>query len=79
MNNCLRVSLAFSIGTAAIAGWAQEMQPAEFVSSTPGQNVAGVFQASFPAYRVRLLEKTELGAVPALDVYGNGQLIFGFH
>ena len=76
MNNCLRVSLAFSIGTAAIAGWAQEMQPAEFVSSTPGQNVAGVFQASFPAYRVRLLEKTELGAVPALDVYGNGQLIF---
>jgi hypothetical protein len=69
----LRISLAFSIGTTAIAGWAQEMQPAEL--TTAAQNIAGVFQAGFPAYRVRLRERTELGAVPALDVYGE-QLIF---
>jgi hypothetical protein len=78
MKISLRVSLAFSIGTTAIAGWAQQIQPAELVSSTHMQNVGGVFQASFPAYRVQLLEKTELGPVPALEVYRNEQLIFRF-
>jgi hypothetical protein len=38
----------------------------------------GAFQATLPAYRVRLLEKTELGPVPALEVYRNQQLIFRF-
>jgi len=41
-------------------------------------NAAGVFQATFPAYRVRLLAKTDLGPVPALEVYRNEQIIFRF-
>ena len=74
----LRVLLAFSLGTTALAGWTQEMRPAESANFTGQQGAEGTFQASFPAYRVRLLEKTELGKVPALEVYRNEQLIFRF-
>jgi hypothetical protein len=52
---------------------AQGMQPAESLE-VPGAAVA--FQASFPAYSVRLLRKTPLGAVPAIEVYRNEQLVF---
>lgn len=58
---------------AASAGHAQSAQ----VSAAPIADAA-TFQASFPAYRVRLREKTELGPVPALEVYRNEQLIFRF-
>jgi hypothetical protein len=42
------------------------------------RDTAGEFQASLPAYRVRLLEKTELGQVPALQVYLREKLLFRF-
>jgi hypothetical protein len=45
-------------------------------STVHNSQVGGSFQASFPAYGVRLLERTELGAVPALEVYRNEQLLF---
>jgi hypothetical protein len=75
VKNALRVFLAFSLGTLSIA-LTQEKQPAGLPNATKGQSEGGAVQASFPAYRVRLLEKTELGSVPALEVYRNEQLIF---
>ncbi len=77
MKRSLQALLVLSVGAATVAGCAQEGQPAEFAAA-PVENAAGAFQASFPAYRARLLEKTELGTVPALEVYRNGQLIFRF-
>lgn len=37
---------------------------------------AAAFQASLPAYEVRLLNQTDLGPVPALEIYRNGQFLF---
>jgi hypothetical protein len=60
------------------AAWAQEVAPSKLQISSPVPEATGGFQATFPAYRIRLRDKTELGAVPALEVYRNEQLIFRF-
>jgi hypothetical protein len=38
--------------------------------------VASGFQAAMREYRVRVLDKTSLGAVPTVEIYRNGQLMF---
>src|SRR5271165_2590855 len=70
------VLLILGLGTASVAGQAPEMQPPKLVSPSLMQGTAGEFQASFPAYRVRLRATTELGPVPALEIYRNDQLVF---
>ncbi|MGB6689345.1 MAG: TIM-barrel domain-containing protein [Terracidiphilus sp.] len=60
---------------AAAAGFAHGSQPPD---SAENSGAAIAFQASFPAYRVRLLKETPLGAVPAIEVYRNEQLVFRF-
>jgi len=72
----LRVVLALSLGTIPVVS-AQETQPAQF-SSTSERQTGHAFQANLPGYRVRVLDKTELGAVPALEVYRSQMLIFRF-
>lgn len=67
--------LGFSIS--ASTGQAQSAQSSAQVHA-PTIGDAATFQASFPAYRVRLRDKTELGPVPALEVYRNEQLFFRF-
>ncbi|MFZ0746313.1 MAG: TIM-barrel domain-containing protein [Terracidiphilus sp.] len=63
---------------AVTAGWAQGPDSPGVGTSSPMAEATAGFQASFPAYRVRLRDKTELGPVPALEVYRNEQLIFRF-
>lgn len=63
---------------AAPRSHAQAVRPNEAAASNDGRTEAGGWQASLPGYRVRLLEKTELGAVPALEIYRNEQLMFRF-
>jgi len=60
------------------ARWATMVFVVVVMGAGTSTAVAGGFQASLPAYRVRLLEKTELGAAPALEVYRNEQLVFRF-
>ena len=55
------------------AGAAQETQPAASKLSSPGP---AAFQASFPAYGVRVLNETPLGGLPALEVLVDGRLVF---
>jgi len=45
-------------------------------SLAPGRTSGTEFQATLPAYRVRLLENTDLGAVPALEIYRSEKLFF---
>ncbi len=52
---------------------AQEPQPA---APTLSPQSSEAFQASFAAYSVRLLRETPLGAVPALEIFADGQLVF---
>jgi len=56
------------VGLACAVSWGQ----------TVGQSDAATsgFQMVLPEYRVRVLEKTPLGAVPAIEVYRNEQLMF---
>jgi hypothetical protein len=78
VKNSLRCLQALAIlGTIYIAS-AQETEPAGLLHSSHTQSVSGTFGASLSAHRVRLLERTELGVVPALEVYRNQQLIFRF-
>ncbi len=72
-----RIALLLLIALAAALPAVQAQPAAE---TSPAQTTAtpGAFQASFPAYRVRLREGTELGPVPALEVYRNEQLMFRF-
>lgn len=77
MKNSWRVFLAFSLETVLI-GSAQGTQPGGLPNFTHVQSVGNAFQARLPAYRVRLLEKTDLGELPALEVYRNQQLMFRF-
>jgi len=72
------VLLILGLGTTSVAGQAPEMQPPKLVSPSPTPGIAGEFQAIFPAYRVRLRGTTELGPVPALEIYRNDQLVFRF-
>ena len=65
MKNFLLVVLAFCLGTTAAAA-----------PSEQAQSAASEF--SLPAYRARLREKTDLGPVPALEVYRKDQLMFRF-
>lgn len=65
-------------GIAVSVATAQESQPAGMTTAASLPQQAGVFQAALPAYRVRLLKETELGPVPALEVYRNEQLLFRF-
>ena len=74
----LRIVVAVSLGATALVSWSQVIQPSNSAPPSPGQHGASVFQASFPAYRVHLRETTELGAIPALEVYRNEQLMFRF-
>jgi hypothetical protein len=48
------------------------------VSPREIDSAAGQFEARFEAYRVRLLKKTALGDVPALEVYRGEKLWFRF-
>jgi hypothetical protein len=66
------------LASAAVDGQVSETQPPKLVSASPMLGAAGEFQASFPAYRVRLRGTTELGPVPALEIYRNEQLVFRF-
>ena len=79
MTSFLPVSLAM-IGLAAVAlnCRAQEKRTAEPASSSELHGMAGEFQASLPAYHVRLLEKSPLGQVPALQIYLGEKLLFRF-
>lgn len=58
------------------AAWAQEVAPSKLQISSPVPEATGGFQATFPAYRIRLRDKTELGAVPALIPPGSRRLGF---
>jgi hypothetical protein len=69
---------ALVFGTAALLCAAQGAVPASAQVASFAPQREGEFQASFPAYRVRLRAKTELGPVPAMEVYRNEQLIFRF-
>lgn len=60
----------------ALDGKSEEAKIANQPNAGQGAQGSGSFQETFPAYRVRLREKTELGAVPALEVYRNEQLLF---
>jgi len=69
-----RVLFAF---TATVAGWAQAAEPANPVNvANPG--ISDAFHASLSEYSIRLLDKTDLGPVPALEVHRNKQLLFRF-
>jgi len=72
------VTMILALGTAPAHGQTKEMQPPNVVNSSPMPGAAGEFQASFPMYRVRLRDKTELGPVPALEIHRNEQLVFRF-
>ena len=61
---------------AALGGRAQGLAPAPGTAAEPQSGMQTDFQARFPAYRVRLLERTELGDVPALAVYRDEQFLF---
>jgi hypothetical protein len=65
------------LATASEAGRAQQTGNATSASLTASA-ASREFQASFPDYRVRLRDKTELGPMPALEVYRDEQLIFRF-
>lgn len=73
------IAAAFLLGSsfAAPTGHAQSAQLSRQLGASPISD-PGAFQATFPAYRVSLREKTELGPVPALEVYRNEQLTFRF-
>jgi hypothetical protein len=64
--------LAFGVGVVTAGSRAQDsasgVQPA---ASEPAS-----FAAGFAAYRVRLLDRTELGPVPTIEIYRFEQLIF---
>lgn len=72
------VGMLLLLAGAAPRSHAQAGQQNEEAARNDGRTEAGGWQASLPAYRVRLLEKTELGAVPALEIYRNEQLMFRF-
>jgi hypothetical protein len=57
-------------------GHSQSMPPATISTVQQSPEKQAVFQARFPAYMVRLLNQTELGAVPSLEIYRNEQMIF---
>ena len=66
-----------SLVTALLIVLATCVIPSGRASAQSWSAIAGPdIQLSLPEYRVRLLEKTPLGAVPAMEVYRNGQLIF---
>lgn len=71
------------VGTLTAAGFAFRGQPGlgqtpQAPDPHPLPSTAGAFQANFSAYQVRLLTSTDLGPVPALDVYSDQQLMFRF-
>lgn len=76
MKKTLPLVFVLSLGAMSVVS-AQEKQPASLPTTSEGQTGRG-FKASLPGYRVRLRERTELGEVPALEVYRNEQLIFRF-
>jgi hypothetical protein len=47
-------------------------------SDAVGTNGSATFEASFTEYSVRVLPSTELGPVPALEVFRNQRLVFRF-
>ena len=62
---------------AAVAAWSLTATPPDSVSQATPAN-SDVRPVSLPEYYVRVLAKTELGPVPALEVYRNAQLFFRF-
>jgi hypothetical protein len=63
------IAFAFALHIA----FTQEAEPS---SRENAMRPWAAFQASFSAYGVRLLNETPLGAIPALEVYRNGLLLF---
>ncbi|MGP8250829.1 MAG: TIM-barrel domain-containing protein [Terracidiphilus sp.] len=69
LSSLIAVSSAFQIRAQEVKRALDEHAQRQSATQEP-------FQVRFPAYRVRLLERTELGDVPALEVYRDEQLIF---
>ena len=66
--------LGFGIAIPAVH--AQTILPVDANPPTRKPAASTEFQATLPAYRVHLRNKTELGPVPALEIYRNEQLLF---
>lgn len=69
--------IASSVATSVIlAGVAYGALPARAHDSPVRPTLAS--EASFPEYSVRIVDRTELGAVPALQIFHNRKLVFRF-